>query len=506
MKVIVQQGDVKAVTAEALIVNLFEGVSQPGGATGVIDKALDGAISELIASGDVTGKLGQTVVVYPRGAIQARRVIVVGLGPADQFDLEAVREVSAVAIRQARQVGATKAATIVHGGGIGGLEITEAVQAVTEGSLLALYEYDAPRAKPNESPAKMESLTIVEFDESKIGAIEAGIKAGQIIAESVYLARDLVNQPSNQLTPTALAEASRSLSNEVGLVCRILEEAEMRAQGMGALLAVTQGASQPAKFITMEHRPPQQLKTKQKPIVLVGKGVTFDTGGYSLKTREGMLTMKVDMAGAAAVIGTLRAVALLELPLHVIGLVPSVENVVSPEAYKPGEVFIAKNGVSIEIISTDAEGRMLLADALCYADTLQPKLVIDVATLTGAKMVALGSHLEALFSNDDDLSQRLLAVGRQVGEPLWRMPLAEVYDRQLKSQVADIKNSGGRQAGAITAARFLTNFIGDWPWAHLDIAGSATYSKCPEQTPRSYLTDGATGIAVRTLVEFLRRS
>jgi leucyl aminopeptidase len=312
----------------------------------------------------------------------------------------------------------------------------------------------------------------------------------------------LINQPSNVATPTAIAEAAQAMCAKVGLSCQILDEAEMREQQMGALLAVTHGATQPAKFVIMEHKPAGA--GQNGPIVLIGKGVAFDTGGYSLKPGDSMVGMKGDMGGAAAVIGAMQAIGQLKLPLHVVGLVPAVENVISPTAYKPNDVFIAKNGVSIEIISTDAEGRLILADALCYADTLKPTAVIDVATLTGGKVVALGSRTEALFVNDDRLSEKLLAAGQRTGEPLWRMPLDPAYDRQLKSEVADLKNTGGRAAAAVTAARFLAHFVGDWPWAHIDIAGSNLYEGGPEQTPRSYLSKGGTGIPLRMLVDCLR--
>ncbi len=511
MNITVRQGGIQTVAADAIIVNLFQGVTEPAGATGVVNKALGGAIGELIAGGDLRGKLGETVVLYPRGAIPARRVIVVGLGKPDKFDLEAVREASAVAIKQAQKLGARNVATVVHGGGAGGLDLGEAAQAIVEGSMLALYRYEAPKAKKEEEDEiRVDSLTLVEFDKAKIGAIEARARVGQIIAESVYLARTLTNQPSNVATPTTIAEAAQAMCAEIGLACRVLDEAEMRAEGMGALLAVTQGATQPAKFVVMEYHPelaegqPADL-AQAKPIVLIGKGVAFDTGGYSIKPAESMTGMKMDMAGAAAVIGAMRAVAQLQLPLRVIGLTPLVENVISATAYKPGEVFIAKNGLSIEIISTDAEGRLILADALCYANELKPAAVLDVATLTGAKTVALGLRLNALFCEDESLREALLAAGQKVGEPLWPMPLDPAFDRQIKSSVADIKNSGGRAGGAITAARFLAHFVGDWPWAHLDIAGSAEYSNGPEQTPRSYLTKGATGIPLRTLVEYLQR-
>ncbi len=502
MNITVQQGGIQTIVADAIIVNLFQGVTEPGGATGVIDRALNGAIGELIAGGDLSGKLGQTAVLYPRGAIPARRVIVVGLGEPDKFDLEAVREVSGAAIKQARKVGAQNVATVVHGGGSGGLDLAEAAQAVVEGSLLALYKYDAPRAKKEEDDeGQVDSLKLVEFDPGKIGQIEAGAQAGQAIADSVALTRTLVNQPSNVATPSAIAQAAQTVAAEVGLTCMIWDEAKIREQGMGALLAVTQGATQPARFIIMEHRP---AGVEGQPVVLVGKGVAFDTGGYVLKPASSMVGMKGDMAGAAAVIGAMRALALLHVPRPVVGLLPTVENMISATAYKPNDVFFAKNGISIEVTNTDAEGRLILADALCYAGELNPAAVIDVATLTGGKVIALGERTTGLFCTDDALSEALLAAGRKVGEPLWRLPLDPAYDRQLKSDVADLKNVGGRSASAVTAARFLAHFVGEWPWAHLDIAGGELNNGGPEVTPRSYVTNGATGVSVRTLVELVR--
>lgn len=508
MKINVQQGSIQTTTADAVIVNLFEGVTQPGGATGVIDGALNGAISALIADGDLTGKSGEVVTLYPQGAIPARRVIVVGLGKADEFDLEAVREASAVAIKQAQKAGASTVATIVHGAGIGGLDPTEAAQAVIEGSVLALYRYDAPGVKKQakrEEENRVESLTLVEFDPGKVASIEAGANVGQIIAQSVSFARTIINQPSNVATPAAIAEAAQTIAAETGMGCRVLEEDELRAEGMNVLLAVTQGASKPAKFIILEHKPDGALNADAGPVVLVGKGITFDTGGYSLKPSTSMPGMNGDMGGAGAVLGAMKAVAELNLPMHVISLTPMLENVVSADSYKPNDVFVAKNGVSVEIISTDAEGRLILADALCYADTLKPSAVIDVATLTGGKVVGLGCRTEAVFTNDDSLNDALMAAGKKTAEPLWRMPLDPAYDRQLTSYIADIKNTGGREAASITAARFLSHFVGDWPWAHIDIAGSEFYVRGQLIfTPRTYLTLGATGVGLRTLVELLR--
>ncbi len=508
MNIKIKQADIKSFKTDALIVNLFDGVTMPGGATGAIDTALDGAIREVIAGGDFRGKLGECIVLYPHGAIPAKRVIVVGLGKSTDFTLEAVREASAAAILKARDIGAKQIASIVHGGGIGGLDVTDAAQATIEGTLLALYRYKSPFPNKNAIPhIKLDSFTLVEFDAAKIPAITEGARAGEIIADGVSLTRTLVHHPSNVATPSFIAETAQKMCAENGLSCRIMDEDTARKEGMGLYLAVTQGAEQPAKFIIMEHKP-ADAPNLGSPVVLVGKGVAYDTGGYSLKAVASMPGMHGDMAGGGAVIGTMQAVAQLEIPLHVVGLVPAVENVISATAYKPNDVFVGKNGVSVEIISTDAEGRLILADALCYADTFHPSAVIDVATLTGGKTMALGARTNAIFATDDKLHKKIQTAAEKAGEKLWRMPLDADYDMQLKSPIADIKNTGGRPASALTAARFLQHFVGDWAWAHLDMAGSAFYIPGPNFTPKKYIpkekTKGATGIPVRTLVEFLR--
>ncbi len=503
MEIKIQQGDIRGAAADAIIINLFADVSKPAGGTGAVDAALDGAIQEVIESGDITGKLGETLVLYPRGVIPAKRIIIVGLGSRDGLNLESVREAAGAAIKQARDVGAQDVATIVHGAGIGGLTVEGASQAVVEGSLLALYEYDAPKTINKGDGKAVETLTLLEFDAMKIDQIEAGAADGEATAEGVYLARTLINQPSNVATPSAIANAAVKMSRSVGIQATAHDEKWMREQKMELLLSVTQGAREQAKFIVMEHKP-KGAKNRQ-PIVLVGKGVAFDTGGYSLKPSASMVGMHGDMGGAAAVIGAMNAIGRMGLPLYVIGVVPTVENVVSATAYKPNDVFVAKNGVSVEIISTDAEGRLILADALCYADTLEPQAVINLATLTGGKMVALGHRTQALFCNDDDLCAGLISAGAESGEPLWRMPLDSAYDRQLKSLSADIKNTGGRMASSVTAARFLAHFVGDWPWAHIDIAGGEKWGNTADETDRSYLTKGGTGVMVRSLVEYVRR-
>lgn len=496
MKVTVAQGAIQASEADAIVVNLFEGVTAPGGATGAVDRALDGAISELIAGGDITGKAGEVAVLYPRGAMPARRVIVVGLGDAQSFDLEQVRRAAAQAIKKARELKAQTVATIIHGAGIGNLSPVEAAQATVEGSLLALYHYPAPGVD-QEPPTAIDRLTIVEFAENKLEAIREGVRVAEALVAGVTLARTLVDEPPNVATPTHMAEAAQALAAETGMAITVGGREWAAERDMGAFLAVAKGAGEPPKFIVLEHNGDREdLDT----IVLVGKGITFDTGGISIKPTKGMGAMKADMAGAAAVLGTMKVVGLLDLPLRVVGIAPTTENMPDGRAYRPADVITASNGKTIEIISTDAEGRMVLADGLVYAGRYNPDAVVDLATLTGAAIVALGEGVAAaLFTTDDSLRTRLVAAGEATHERVWPMPLWDDYQKSIKSEVADIKNSGGRMGGVGTSAQFLHNFT-DYNWAHLDIAGMAVDNKGSDYSPA-----GATGFGVRLLVEFLRR-
>ncbi len=494
MQIQVVQGAIQEVPADAIIVNLFEG-AEPGGAAHAVDASLGGAVRELIAAGDFTGKAGQIAVLYPRGGIPARRVILVGLGPQADFTLDSVRRAAAAAIVRARELGVRHAASILHGAGAGGLAIEAAAEAIAEGSLLALYTYHGLRTAPPPE-ALPERLDLVIFDAQDERAAQ-GVRAGEAIAAGVRLARDLVNQPPNLCTPVALAQAAVALAQAVGLKAEVLEKGQIEALRMGALLGVAQGSSTPPRFIILEHRPEGAVGA---PIVLVGKGVTFDTGGYSLKSFENMGTMKADMAGGAAVIGAMSAIARLNLPLPVVGLVPAADNMISGHAYRPQEVLTASNGVTIEIISTDAEGRLLLADALAFAARYQPAAVVDIATLTGSCVIALGEHVAAgLFSTDDALRDALMRAADQTAEKLWPLPLFPEYDQAIESQVADIKNSGGRLGGVGTSAAFLKRFT-SYPWAHIDMAGMNLDTPDNPYVP----SKGATGYGVRLLTAFVR--
>lgn len=495
MKLYVEQGSIEKSTADTIIINLFEGVTKPGGASGAVDKALDGAIGELSAGGDITGKAGEVSVLYPRQAIAAKRVLVVGLGPQEEFDLQGVREAAAHAIKRARDLNAKKVATIVHGGGVAGLPVEAAAQATAEGSLLALYRYEAPKQK--ETPQnEVESVTIVEFDKSKLAEITAGVETADAMAAGVFLTRNLVNMPPNVATPTKMAETAEALAQEYGFKLTVGDRAWAAKHNMGAYLAVAKGAGEPPRFIVLEHNGERDdLDT----IVLVGKGITFDTGGISIKPTQGMGKMKSDMAGAAAVLGTMKAVGLLDLPLRIIGITPCTENMPDADAYRPADVITAGNGKTIEIISTDAEGRMVLADGLVYAKRYNPQAVVDLATLTGSCVIALGMGMAAgLFSTDDPLRDRLIAAGEATHERVWPLPLWDDYQKAIESKVADMKNSGGRYGGVASSAIFLKAFT-DYPWAHLDIAGMALSEEDSPYTPA-----GGTGYGVRLLATFLQ--
>ncbi len=497
MKINVTHGDIGEQQTDAIILNLFEGITAPSGATAAIDKALGGAIRDLVAGGDFTGKAKTTAVLYARGALPAPRIILVGLGKQDRFNPDKVREAGAAAAQKAHSLGAKRAATVVHGAGAGGLMPDRAAQAVVEGALLGLYEFR--ELKTEEAGPPLEELTLVEFDAGKIALVEAGARAGQVIAESANFTRDLVNQPPNICTPEYMAAKAEQIAAAYGLAYKALDIGQMRELGMGALLAVTSASHNSPRFIVLEYRPPGAADAP--PVVLVGKGITFDSGGLSIKTAADMPEMKTDMAGGAAVLGTMRAVAELKLPRPVVGLVPATENVIGGSGFRPADVLRASNGKTIEIISTDAEGRLILADALVYAGRYKPAAVIDLATLTGACVVALGENMAAgMFGNDDGLMERIRRASEASGERVWPLPLYEEYRERINSDVADMKNStGNRYAGIGVSAAFLKEFAEGYAWTHLDIAPTAYLNKADSPWPK-----GATGFGVRLLVEMLR--
>lgn len=494
MKVTAVTGDITKVVTDAIIINLFEGVKQPGGATAAVDKALGGAVSRLIKSGEIKGKQGETTLIHTFGKIKAAKVLVLGLGKKDALNANIIRNAVAEACRYLKKASVKEAATIVHGTGTGGIDAEKSAQAITEGAMLGTYTFRRHKSKKDEN-GDINKLSIVTPDTKALPTLKKGIDKGRILAEATILARDLDNEPSNYMTPTDLANAAKKVADEFGLECTIFEKKEIAKMGMGGLMGVACGSTQPPKLIVLKYR---GNKNSKRTIGLVGKGITFDSGGISIKPSEGMGEMKGDMAGGAAVISAMRAIAELKPKVNVTAIVPATENMPSGCATKPGDVLKASNGKTIEVVNTDAEGRIILADALSYARKLGLSPVIDVATLTGACHVALGGLYSGGFSNDQKLIDKVIAAGRESGERIWQLPLDDDYKEANKSDVADVKNSGGRYGGAITAAKFLHEFIEDTPWVHIDIAGTSTSDKDKE-----VVVKGETGVIVRTLVNFV---
>jgi leucyl aminopeptidase len=494
MEIKVIAGNIAKIEANAIIVNAFEGMERLDGDIAVIDKALDGDISQLVSQGEIKGKLSEITIIHSLGKLPAARVVVAGLGKQQALSQDKVRGVVAETCRFLRQKGIDSIATVAQGAGIAGISLESAIQAVTEGALLGIYSFRRHITKEAEY-GEIKELTIVEPDEAKLPLLEQALYEGRVVAEATNLARDMVNEPANYMTPSHMAETAATLSEAYGLEINILEREQMQELGMGALLGVAQGSRQPPKLIVLHYKGGDSTEIS---VALVGKGVTFDSGGISIKPSEGMGEMKGDMAGGAAVMAAISAIAQLRPKINVAAIIPATENLPDGNAIKPGDILTAMNGKTIEIISTDAEGRLILADALSYTKKLDAKHMVDVATLTGACRVALGDICSGAFGNNQELVDKVIVAGAEAGEPIWQMPMYEEYKEQNKSDVADIKNVGGRYAGAITAAQFLAEFVGDIPWVHLDIAGTSM-----SQKERAYLVKGATGVPVRTLVNLV---
>jgi leucyl aminopeptidase len=496
VEILVKQGNIAQEAADLVVVNLFQGVTVPAGATGAVDAALEGMIRDVLATGDFTGRAGETLVLYTRGAIPAPRVLIVGLGDREKFDFAGVRGAAATAARKARELGAKRFVTIVHGARIGGLEPGRAAQALAEGALMGLYRYEGHRSKPPKDwKPDPEQMVVVERSGESRNAIEEGIRRGVSIALGVNLARELVNTPANHMTPAVMSTVAAKVARETGLRYEALDRAACKALGMGIFMAVAEESEAEPQLIVLEHN---AGRSDLPTVVLVGKGVTFDSGGISIKPGEEMWKMKGDMAGAAAVIGSLGVAGRLKLPLHVVGLAPCAENLPGGRAQKPGDVFTGMTGKTMEVISTDAEGRMLLADALAYAKRFDPDAVIDIATLTGVQSMALGPHAAGFFANDEALAGRLAIAADASGERLWRFPLYDEYLEPIKSQVADVKNTGGRYGGLGTSAKFIEHFTEGYPWAHVDMASMSLSDDDKPAKPK-----GATGYGVRLFTALL---
>lgn len=463
------------------------------GRLGEVDVKLGGALADLAARGEFKAKKGQSVDLLTLGRLGARRIIVMGLGKADSATADSLRQLAGRAAKAAASHKVTEFTLVLPACDIAG---KDAGQAVAEGASLSTWHFSTYRTEQEEPPVEVVRLDVVT--ELPAEAFDAGVREGLLIADAVRFSRNLVQAPPNEVTPTVLADRAAEMAKRVGLSCTVLDEKQIAELKMGAFLGVAAGSrgAQPPRFIILEHRPEG---VSGDPLVLVGKGITFDSGGISIKPAEGMEKMKYDMAGGAAVIGAMQAIAALGLPVPVIGLVPATENMPSGSATHPGDVLTAMNGKTIEIVNTDAEGRLILADALAYASRYKPRGVVDLATLTGACVIALGQQAIGLLGNDQEWIDTVRAAGDRASERAWQLPLWKEYNDQIKSDIADMKNSGGRPAGTITAAAMLAKFAEDYKWAHLDIAGTAWADKGRPYTPK-----GATGIGVRLLVELVR--
>lgn len=472
---------------DCLLVGIYEGRKLTDLAK-ALDAVSDKAISTALKSGDMEGKAGSTLMLRQVAGVTASRVLLVGLGKTDEANLKSLRNSVRTAVK-ALPAGVENIATDFAGLSIKKTTVQQKAAAVAEVVLDTIYKVNAVKAKSIE-PHPLKQVLLLA-DKADAAAAEAGVQQGQGLGLGVALAKDLGNLPPNICTPTYLGKQAEKLAKEYGFKVEVLEQAAIEKLNMGSFLGVTRGSEEPPRFIVLQHL---QGKKSQKPVVLVGKGITFDTGGISLKPGADMDEMKYDMCGAASVLGVFKAIGELRLPLNVIGLIPTCENMPSGRATKPGDILTSMSGQTIEVLNTDAEGRLILCDALTYAERFEPSAVIDIATLTGACVIALGHHVSGLFANNDDLANALLAAGEQANDRAWQMPLWDDYQGQLDSNFADMANIGGRAAGSITAACFLSRFAKKYDWAHLDIAGTAW---------KSGKEKGGTGRPVPLLVTYL---
>jgi leucyl aminopeptidase len=476
-------------TEGAVAVGVFEGKTLTAAAT-VLDDRMGGALTRAMAASRFDGKKDQTLMILAPAGLEASRVLLIGLGKPEAVDALVAQSFGGNAVAHLAASGDTHAQLAVDGIGTAAFDDAAFAANAAFGASLRAYRFDKyfTKEKKEDKPS-LKKLTVAVSDHA---AAKAAFHPLDKIADGVFFARNLVSEPANIVHPESLAEQAKELS-EIGIEVEVLGEKQMRKLGMGALLGVGQGSERESQMVIMRWMGAKDPEAA--PLALIGKGVTFDSGGISIKPSEGMEAMKWDMAGAGAVIGAMRALAGRQAAVNVVGVVGLVENMPSGTAQRPGDVVTSMSGQTIEVINTDAEGRLVLADVLWYAqDRFKPKAIVDLATLTGAIIISLGNEYGGLFSNDDELSAQLTAAGAAVGEKLWRLPMGETYDAQIKSDIADMKNTGGREGGSITAAQFLKRFVGKVPWAHLDIAGMV-WSKKDAPT----CAKGATAFGVRLL-------
>jgi leucyl aminopeptidase len=458
------------------------------------DAAVRAAAQDVIAAGEATGKMFETTLLHRPAGLKAKRLLLIGGGKAKTFSAAELHKLAGAAVRTLKSKSIRSFAFALPDGGVAaGISVNDGVRAIVEGAFVG--NFDPDYYKSDRKDQKIDAITIVVKGDPKI--LEEALQASRIVGESQNFTRDLVNEPSNRMTPTMLGERAKTMAAEVGLKCEVHGADKLKELKMGAFWGVAQGSDEPPALIVLRYEP--EGATKDVHLGLVGKGITFDTGGISIKPADGMEKMKYDMAGGATMIGVMRAIALLKPKVKVTAIILATENMPSGKAQKPGDVQIAMSGKSIEIINTDAEGRLVLADGLCYARQLGCTHLVDAATLTGAVVVALGYVNVGVFANNDQIYERFAKANQQAGERMWRLPLDDDYKENIKSSIADIVNAGPRHGGAINAAMFLKEFAEDTPWIHLDIAGTAWME---ENKP--WIAKGPSGVALRSLVEFVK--
>jgi leucyl aminopeptidase len=487
MQLQIETEQIERVAADVLAVICFEAEEKSTNSDPAV-AAQSGWLGDLRSTGEFTGKLYETALLYRPEGIAAKRLVVIGGGKRDKFSSVEVRRLAGVLVRSLKPKGIRSVALLLDTPN-GDEYVTPAI----EGAVLGDWEADKYKSDPKKNERRIDSFSLIVPGVAQ-NAIRSALERGRIIAEAQNLTRDLVNEPANKLIPRDLAQAAQKMAGDFGLECEVLDQESMAKLGMGALLGVAQGSTNPPFLIAMKYRPASTSGNVH--LALVGKGVTFDTGGISIKPSDGMEKMKYDMAGAAAVIGAMRAIAQLKPAIPVTGYVPTVENMLNGNAQRPGDIVTSLSGKTIEVLNTDAEGRLILADAITYANRNGATHIVDAATLTGAIGIALGHHNIGAFTNNEEFLQRFLKAARAAGEKTWQLPMDEEYKDYLKSAFADLPNIGGRYGGSITAAWFLREFADPTPWVHLDIASTAWLDD-----GKAWLSKGPTGVAVRSFVD-----
>jgi len=490
MEYIVKSGTPEKQRSGCIVVGVFE-TRKLSTVAGQIDRVSGDAISAILRRGDLEGKPGQTLLLHNIPNLPSERVLLVGCGKEKEFSESRYREVTAKAVSALKDTGATEITSYLTELEVKGRDIAWKIRQAIEVTETSLYRFDRMKSKPNSGRRALRRIVLAVPKRSDLPTGEQAIKEGQAVAGGVTLARDLGNLPGNICTPTYLAEQAVELGKQYSLKTTVLEKEEMQKLGMGALLSVSRGSRQPPKLIVLEY---QGVAAGEPPIVLVGKGLTFDAGGISIKPAANMDEMKFDMCGGASVLGAIKAAAELKLALNIVGIIPSSENLPDGDANKPGDVVTSMSGQTVEVLNTDAEGRLILSDALTYAERYKPAAVIDIATLTGACVIALGAHASGLLANNDQLAREILNAGKYTYDRAWQLPLWDEYQKQLDSNFADMANIGGREAGTITGACFLSRYTKQYKWAHLDIAGTAW---------KTGKEKGATGRPVPLLTQLL---